>query len=132
MANRAPIAGATPYNHTMLVGIDDSTQLRLDVIDGYPQVGAISPPGTGDAAIALLLTPVVSLNGHYSNANRNSSTPYVSTRSSPAMCATWASTVGYANAFPLAQSPVRPPPGPQRTPGWNFPIVWGHDPNAAD
>jgi len=131
----------TGYNHTMLVGIDDTTGATLGVIDGYP-----SPTAVGDSP-ALQLNADVTPNGHYDNANAGPPTtnPYVDTRSNAAMCDRWDALVAYAENFPnaiyagytsnsnslttflwqrLGQSKLGPPPGTNTTPGWNGPIVF--------
>jgi hypothetical protein len=121
----------------MLVGIDDSTGQTLGVIDGSP-----TPSALGDLAV-LLLTPDVTANGTYNNAN--TSTPYLDTLSNSLNCLLWDLIVKEAENFPdalygfstsnsnslttyfwqqLGQSPVGPPPGPNTTPGWNDPILF--------
>jgi hypothetical protein len=132
----------TSYNHTILVGIDDTTGEVLGVVDGWPSPGSVSN-GVSSVAVALLVAGA-SVNGHYNNAN--TSTPYVDTLSTPEMCDLWDALVNYANNFPkalyggwtsnsnsltsylwtgfLGQSQVGPPPGPQSTPGWNGPIFF--------
>ena len=65
------IAGVdTGKNHTLLEFVDDTSGF-VQIIDGQPVFS--------ESANALLLTPSVTTNGIYNNAN--SATPYVSTRS---------------------------------------------------
>ncbi len=131
----------TPVYHTMLVGIDDTTGLTLGVIDGWPSLGFINLPPPITPIPITKLTTGESQNGHYNNAN--TSTPYVDTNSTTAMCAAWAFLVALADNFPnaiyggltsnsnslttflwglLGQPTIGPPPVP--TPGWNGPIFW--------
>jgi hypothetical protein len=125
----------------MLVGIDDTTGLTLGVIDGWPSLGFINLPPPITPIPITKLTTGESQNGHYNNAN--TSTPYVDTNSTTAMCAAWAFLVALADNFPnaiyggltsnsnslttflwglLGQPTIGPPPVP--TPGWNGPIFW--------
>jgi hypothetical protein len=132
----------TGYNHTMLVGIDDTTGATLGVIDGHASPALAS---VGDFSMLFpALTPVVSTNGIYNNAN--TSTPFADSLSSASMCNTWSNLKSFAqNVFPTnvlygglfsnsntltsflwlvaGQAPIGPPPGPNSTPGWNGQFV---------
>jgi hypothetical protein len=131
----------TGYDHSMLVMVDDTTGYQ-QVIDAYPVFGAVTV-GT-EVVPAVILTADVSTNGHYNNAS--SSTPYVSTGSTSAICDQWSILVSAAENLSeayylfkagsnsnslttylwglLGQSAVGPPPGPNSSPGWNGPILY--------
>jgi RHS repeat-associated protein len=131
-----PFGVSTGQNHTMLVGIDDTSGATLGVIDGGPVLGVslLNP--------VPVLTPSVTLNGIYNNASVSES--FVTSLSSEAMCDRWNTLEGKARNFPKAlygglfsnsnsltsylwsfvAKPTGPPPGPLATPGWNGFIVW--------
>ena len=142
ITNPVPGVSSTPFNHTMLVGIEvlGNTQVTLGVIDGWASAGVLAPPFIG---VLPQLTSAETPNGHYGNAN--TAKPYVDSTLSAAMCALWNTIVSVANNLPgaiygvgtsnsnslttylwglLGQSQIGPPPGPQSTPGWNDPIMW--------